>query len=71
MFSAPAVERTALDPLTDGERALARAVIAGKRNAEIAAERQTSERTVRNQLTAVYEKLEVSSRAELIARLRG
>jgi len=33
--------------------------------------RSTSERTVANQLAAIYRKLGVSSRAELAARLRS
>jgi DNA-binding NarL/FixJ family response regulator len=58
------------DSLTRAQRELARAVMRGKSNPEIAAERGTSPRTVANQLQAVYDKLGVRSRLELVRALR-
>jgi DNA-binding CsgD family transcriptional regulator len=55
--------------LSDSERAVARALIAGSSNAEIARVRGTSVKTVANQLYAMYRKLGVSTREELVARL--
>ncbi len=56
--------------LTPAERAVALGVVRGRSMAEIAKERGTSQRTVANQIQAVYEKLGVTSRLELVARLR-
>jgi DNA-binding CsgD family transcriptional regulator len=53
--------------LTPAERAVVFGVVRGLSNSEIAAERGTSPRTVANQLHAVFAKLGVSSRAELVA----
>jgi DNA-binding NarL/FixJ family response regulator len=55
--------------LSEAELAVARAAAAGLSNAEIARQRGTSARTVANQLAAVYDKLDVASRAQLAARL--
>jgi len=55
--------------LTAAEAEVARAVLRGESNAEIARVRRVSERTVRNQLSSIFEKLDVGSRAELAARL--
>ena len=57
--------------LTKAERAVALLVLEGRSDAEIAALRGVSRRTVANQLAAVFRKLEVSSRVELAARLRS
>ncbi len=43
------------------------AVLAGKSNADIARARDTSTRTVANQLASIYGKLGISSRHELVA----
>lgn len=60
------------DPLlTDAERAVARGLLAGRSNVEIAAARGTSARTVANQIQSVFRKLGVASRAELAARAAG
>jgi DNA-binding CsgD family transcriptional regulator len=61
----------ALAALSAGQREVASLVLAGRSTREIAASRSTSERTVANQLAAIYRKLGVSSRAELAARLRS
>jgi DNA-binding NarL/FixJ family response regulator len=57
--------------LSAAEREVALAVIEGRSNAEIAAARQTSVRTVANQIVATYRKLGVHSRPELIIALAG
>jgi DNA-binding NarL/FixJ family response regulator len=57
------------DLLSESEQAVARALIAGSSNAEIARARGTSVKTVANQLYAMYRKLGVSTREELVARL--
>jgi DNA-binding CsgD family transcriptional regulator len=53
--------------LTDAEREVVAAVVEGKSNAAIAAERGRSARTVANQVNSVFRKLGVGSRAELVA----
>jgi DNA-binding NarL/FixJ family response regulator len=53
--------------LTDAEKAVTALAVIGMSNAEIAAARGVSERTIANQLGAIYRKLEVSSRFELAA----
>lgn len=58
------------DELSKAEKAVARAAIAGKSNAQIASERETSLRTVANQLRSVYAKLGVSSRLALARACR-
>jgi DNA-binding CsgD family transcriptional regulator len=65
-----AVIRIALAPelpssLTAAERQVTRMIIEGLSNAEIAARRQTSVRTVANQLRSIYAKLAVGSRRQL------
>lgn len=54
--------------LTTGELEVARALFAGRRPAQIAALRDVSVRTVRNQINAVYRKLEVANVGELTNR---
>jgi DNA-binding CsgD family transcriptional regulator len=61
----------ALCGLTNSERHVAELVVAGHPVAAIAALRSTSVNTVTNQLSALYRKLGVRSRAELAARLGG
>jgi DNA-binding CsgD family transcriptional regulator len=58
--------------LTPAEQAVGMRLLRGQSHKEVAAERQTSERTVRQQALAVYRKSGVRSRAELAAFfLRG
>lgn len=59
------------DTLTSSEREVVQLVAQGLSNEEIAAARGRSARTVANQLAAVYRKLGVFSRTELLARLTG
>ena len=54
--------------LTDAEVDVARLAIDGLSNAEIAARRGTSLRTVANQMASILRKLGVQSRRELAAR---
>jgi DNA-binding CsgD family transcriptional regulator len=54
--------------MTRVEHEIVDLLLAGKRNAEIAAERGTAERTVANQVANIFRKLGVQSRAELVAR---
>jgi DNA-binding CsgD family transcriptional regulator len=58
-----------LAALTEAEREVARLVADGCSNQAIAAKRGARPRTVANQLAAIFRKLAVSSRSELIARL--
>ncbi|TXD35304.1 helix-turn-helix transcriptional regulator [Lujinxingia vulgaris] len=57
--------------LTEAERDVARQVYEGLSNEDIAARRETSSRTVANQLRAIYTKLGLNSREELVRRLGG
>jgi DNA-binding NarL/FixJ family response regulator len=54
--------------LTESEREVLRAVVAGQSNAQIAAERRSAPRTVANQIAAIFRKVGVTSRAQLAAR---
>jgi len=58
-----------LGELTIAEREVALLVLDGLTNAEIGVQRKTSPRTVANQVAAVFRKLEVHGRLELIRRL--
>lgn len=64
--SFPSVPAGSLEGLTAAERDVAWRVVQGKSNREIAALRGTSVRTVAVQLRSIFEKLGVSSRAELM-----
>lgn len=71
MLSHPLETPPAVGPfpgLTPAEQEIAAGVVAGRSNAEIAAQRGTSPRTVAKQLERIYERLGVSSRAELCVR---
>ena len=70
IFSGRSGATEALLALGEAERAVARLAGDGKTNAEIAAARGTSERTVAHQLTSIFKKLGVGSRGELAAKLR-
>jgi pimeloyl-ACP methyl ester carboxylesterase/DNA-binding CsgD family transcriptional regulator len=58
------------DDLTERELAVAREVAAGLSNSEIGRRLGISEKTVRNHLTRVFDKLGVRTRAELIVHTR-
>jgi DNA-binding CsgD family transcriptional regulator len=57
--------------LSEAEQEVALLVYAGASNEEIAQRRQVSSKTIGNQLESIYRKLGVSSRVELVLRLRG
>jgi DNA-binding NarL/FixJ family response regulator len=57
------------ESLSPAERAVAELVMNGASNAEIATARGTSSRTVANQIATIFQKLGVSSRVELAARI--
>ncbi|MBI3205770.1 MAG: helix-turn-helix transcriptional regulator [Myxococcales bacterium] len=61
----------ALSTLTGAERDVVCGVLDQETNREIAARRGSSTRTVANQLAAVFRKLGVGSRAELINAVAG
>jgi DNA-binding NarL/FixJ family response regulator len=56
--------------LSSAEHAVAVLVVRGWSNAKIARERKVSERTVSNQIKAIYEKIGVTSRSQLALALR-
>lgn len=58
------------DTLSAAEQEVARALLRGATNAEIAEARGVSARTVANQIASIFKKLGVSSRAELASKLR-
>jgi DNA-binding NarL/FixJ family response regulator len=57
-----------LPELTAAERDVVSLAVQGASNRQIAGQRQTSQRTVANQMAAIFRKLGVGSRAELILR---
>lgn len=59
-------QETLLRQLSPRERCVLQGVLKGQINKEIAAHCGVSEKTIRNQLTAIYEKLGVKARAEAI-----
>ncbi len=56
-----------LEELTESENAVVHMIMAGRSNKEIASARDVSTKTVANQLRAIYEKLSITSRFELVA----
>lgn len=58
------------DALSDREREILGGVVAGQSNTEIGARLFISEKTVRNSLTRIYEKLRVSTRAQAMVLAR-
>jgi DNA-binding NarL/FixJ family response regulator len=69
VLSFPAPSWDLPECLTSAEREVARAVLGGATNDEIAERRSSSERTVAHQIASIFEKLSVSSRAELASLL--
>ena len=67
LFQAPLRRLQPPSWLTEAEREVVRGVLSEKSNAEIALARRTSVNTVANQLRAVYSKLGISGRSELIS----
>jgi DNA-binding CsgD family transcriptional regulator len=69
VVSEPIVGAADLAALTQAEREVARLVADGCSNRAIAARRGARPQTVANQLAAIFRKLAVSSRSELVAQL--
>jgi DNA-binding NarL/FixJ family response regulator len=69
VISAPMAPRALPGNLTAAEASVLSAVALGRSNRQIAAERQTSIRTVANQVASLYRKVRVASRAELVLQL--
>jgi DNA-binding CsgD family transcriptional regulator len=67
VLSYPDAELVLPHALTDAEREVVAALVEGKSNADIATARGRSARTVANQISSVFRKLGVGSRAELVA----
>jgi len=67
----PLINEERVSKLTEAERAVLAHLVAGSTNNDIAQRRNVSEYTVANQVKAIFQKLEVSSRGELAARLQG
>jgi DNA-binding CsgD family transcriptional regulator len=68
IFSFPLAEVELPSGLTRAEREVVQALLDGRSNAEIARDRRTSVNTVANQLRAIYAKVKVSGRLELVRR---
>jgi DNA-binding NarL/FixJ family response regulator len=68
----PATGRNALplDKLTPRERAVLEGIVEGLDNSEIAASLELSEKTVRNHITRVFDKIGVEHRYQAIVRAR-
>ena len=71
VVSEPIVGAADFPALSQAEREVARLVADGCSNQAIAAKRGVRRQTVANQLAAIYRKLAVSSRSQLVARLVG
>jgi DNA-binding NarL/FixJ family response regulator len=69
IVSLPRPDRVLDRTLPSAELAVIRALIEGSSYEEIAAARRTSTRTVANQISAVFRRLHVSGRNELVQRL--
>jgi len=69
LVSMPRPDAVLADVLSPAECAVARLLIEGKRHAEIAEMRETSLRTVANQLASGFHKVGVSGRADLVCKL--
>ncbi|GKW49790.1 response regulator transcription factor [Halomonas sp. NCCP-2165] len=69
MGGAPRASREWLERLTERERAVALAVADGQSNKEVARRLAISDRTVKSHLSAIFRKLEVRDRMQLVLRL--
>jgi DNA-binding NarL/FixJ family response regulator len=57
--------------LSPRQREIAQLILSGRDNGGIAAAMRLSEKTVRNNVSEIYARLGIGSRAELFALLRG
>jgi|SRR5450755_2762704 len=71
VLSYPQTEHAAPAALTSSEQAVFSALLSGQSNKQIAASRNRSLRTIANQVAAIFQKLDVGSRAELVAKYSG
>ncbi len=71
VFSFPLPQLALPGSLSEAELAVARALLAGESNAQIAEARRTSVQTVANQVASLMRKLNVHSRTEAFAVLWG
>lgn len=69
MGGAPRASREWLERLTERERVVALAVADGQSNKEVARRLEISDRTVKSHLSAIFRKLEVRDRMQLVLRL--
>jgi DNA-binding NarL/FixJ family response regulator len=69
VLSFPLVDCSAVQALTKSEVDIARTILVGMSNHEIAERRGRSDRTVANQVAAIFRKLGVRSRSELVAAI--
>lgn len=67
----PLIDERYIDRLTEAERAVLAQLVAGSTNGAIAKRRNTSDRTVANQIQSIFRKFQVSSRSQLIALLQN
>jgi DNA-binding NarL/FixJ family response regulator len=67
----PVGPRADLMGLSGAEADVATAIVNGMSNEEIARVRRTSPRTVAKQVASIFRKLAISSRRELVARVRS
>jgi DNA-binding NarL/FixJ family response regulator len=63
-----AVPPQRLEPLTEQERKILTLVAAGASNKEIAVELKLAERTIKNYLSIIFQKLQVNNRTEAVVR---
>lgn len=69
MGTYPLAGKISTDKLTDSERCVMAHLVLGSTNDDIAHRRNTSARTVANQVQSIFRKLNVRSRTELVAQL--
>lgn len=69
VLSVPRPDRMLDESLSVAERDITRRLVEGLSHAQIAEQRQTSVRTVANQLASIFRKLKISGRAALMCKL--
>ncbi len=67
----PLIDQDCVGKLTEAERAVLVHLVSGSTNVDIAKRRDTSDRTVANQVQSIFRKLQVTSRSELAVRLQS